>query len=157
VKTRLLAAVLLGAMLGLGSAAGAQEPQAAGSLDLPAYFEVQATVNKYIEGIRTGDLTLLRSAFDPGARLHGTIMGKVVNGPIEVFFNDVAKNPPPVKSGEPFRAAIIDIHVNGDVARASVIEQSYFGLNFMDHFHLQKTDKGWLIVSKIFHHEPSKQ
>jgi hypothetical protein len=127
------------------------------NLQLPAYFEVQATVNKYIEGIRTGDLALLKSAFDPKAQLHGTIMGNVINGSIDGFFDDVAKHPAPVKSGEPFRAAIVDIHVNGDVARATVIEQSYFGMNFMDHFHLQNTGKGWVIVSKIFYHEPPKK
>ncbi len=41
--------------------------------------------------------------------------------------------------------------------RATVIEQSYFGLNFMDHFHLLKSPKGWVIVDKIFYHEPPKK
>lgn len=124
------------------------------SLQLSAYFEVQAALNKYIEGIRTGDVALLRSVFDENARLHGTIMGNEVNGPLDVFLKDVAENPPPVKSGEPFRAAIVDIHVNGNTARGTVIEQSYFGLNFMDHFHLLKTARGWVIVDKLFYHEP---
>lgn len=67
----------------------------AGDLQLPAYFEVQATLNKSIEGVRT--------------------------------------------------------------ARGTVIEQCYFGLNFKDHFRLLKTDQGWVIVDKLFHHEPPQQ
>lgn len=126
----------------------------ADDLQLPAYFEVQATLNKYIEGVRTGDLQLLRSAFAANAGLHGYIMGHCVNGSLDVFFNDVATKPSPMKSGEPFRAAIVSIEVNGSIARGTVIEQCYFGLNFKDHFHLLKTDQGWVIVDKIFFHEP---
>jgi hypothetical protein len=129
----------------------------ADSLQLPAYFEVQATLNKYIEGIRTGNVELLKSVFDENARLHGYIMGNFVNGPLDVFLKDVAEKPAPAKSGEPFRATIVDIHVNDNIARGMVIEQSYFGLSFMDHFHLLKTDKGWVIVDKIFYHEPPKK
>lgn len=129
----------------------------ADSLQLPGYFEVEATLNKYIEGIRTGDVELLKSVFDKDARLHGYIMGNFVNGPLDVFLKDVAEKPAPVKSGEPFRASIVEIHVNENIARGTVIEQSYFGLNFMDHFHLLKTDKGWMIVDKIFYHDPPKK
>lgn len=126
------------------------------SLQLPAYFEVEAVLHRYIEGIRSGNVELLKSIFDEKAGLHGYIMGNFVNGTTEVFLQDVASKPAPVKSGEPFRATIVDIHVNGNVARGTVIEQSYFGLNFMDHFHLLKTSRGWVIVDKIFHHEPPK-
>lgn len=126
----------------------------ADDLRLPAYFEVEAVLNRYIEGIRTGNVELLKSIFDEDARLHGCIMGNFVNGSLDVFLRDVAEKPAPVKSGEPFRAAIVAVHVNGNVARATVIEQSYFGLNFMDHFHLLKTARGWLVVDKIFYHEP---
>lgn len=124
------------------------------NLQIPAYFEVQSVVNKYIEGIRTGDVQLLRNVFDKDARLHGYIMGKFVNGPIDIFLSDVAKNTPPAKSGEPFRATIVSIEVNVDVARATVVEESYFGMNFKDHFHLIKNGQGWVIVDKIFYHEP---
>ena len=127
------------------------------NLQLPAYFEVEAILNKYIEGIRTGDVALLKRIFDKDARLHGYIMGNFVNGPLDVFLKDVAEKPAPVKSGEPFRASIVDIHVNENVARATVIEQSYFGLNFMDHFHLLKSAQGWVIVDKIFYHEPPQK
>lgn len=129
----------------------------ADALQLPAYFEVEATLKKYIEGIRTGDVELLRSIFDKDARLHGYIMGNFVNGPLDVFLKDVAEKPAPVKSGEPFRATITAIHVHENIARGTVVEQSYFGLNFMDHFHLLRTDKGWVIVDKIFYHEPPKK
>lgn len=129
----------------------------ADNLQLPAHFEVEATVRRYIEGIRTGDVQMLKEVFDPDARLHGEIMGHRVHGPLDVFLKDVAEKPAPAKSGEPFRAAIVDLHVNGRVARATVIEESYFGLNFMDHFHLLMTDRGWVIVDKIFHHEPPRQ
>ncbi|MCC7461021.1 MAG: nuclear transport factor 2 family protein [Gammaproteobacteria bacterium] len=128
----------------------------AGTLQLPAYFEAQEALNKYIEGIRTGNVELLRSVFDANARLHGSIMGTLVNGPLDVFLKDVSERPPPAKSGEPFRAAIVELHVNGNVARGTVIEQGYFGLNFMDYFHLLKTERGWVIVDKTFYHEPPK-
>ena len=127
----------------------------ANDLQLPAQFEVEAVLKKYIEGIRTGDVALLKSVFDKDARLHGYIMGNYVNGPLDMFLNDVAKNPAPVKSGEPFRATIVSLQVNNNIARGTVIEESYFGLNFTDHFHLLKNDKGqWVIVDKIFYHEP---
>ncbi|MBS0399148.1 MAG: nuclear transport factor 2 family protein [Proteobacteria bacterium] len=129
----------------------------ADNLQLPAHFEVETAVRKYIEGIRTGNVQLLKEVFDPDARLHGVIMGHFVHGPLDAFLKDVAEKPAPAKSGEPFRAAIVDLHVNGSVARATVIEESYFGLNFMDHFHLLKTERGWVIVDKIFFHEPPRQ
>lgn len=125
-------------------------------LQLPAHFEVKAALERYIEGIRTGDVALLQSVFDANARLHGYIMGQFVNGPLDVFLKDVTEKPAPVKSGEPFRATIVDIRVDGNVACGTVIEESYFGLNFVDHFHLLKTARGWAIVDKIFHHEPPK-
>lgn len=125
-------------------------------LQLPAHFEVLATLERYIEGIRKGDVALLQSVFDEHARLHGCIMGHFVNGPLDLFLKDVAEKPAPVRSGEPFRATIVDIRVDGHVARGSVIEESYFGLNFVDHFHLLRTERGWVIVDKIFHHEPPK-
>lgn len=124
------------------------------SLQLPVHFEVKAVLEKYLEGIRTGDVALLREIFDENARLHGTIMGNEVNGPLDMFLQDVAKNPPPVKSGEPFRGAIVDLEVSGNIARGTVIEESYFGLNFRDHFHLLRTARGWVIVDKLFFHEP---
>lgn len=123
---------------------------------LPAYFEVQAILEQYIEGIRTGNVQLLRGVFDPDARLHGYLMGTLVDGPVELFLNDVAARPPPVKSGEPFRAAIVDIHVDRRVARGTVVEESYFGLDFVDHFHLLETARGWRIVDKTFSHEPPR-
>lgn len=124
------------------------------NLQVPAYFEVQSVLNKYIEGIRTGDMQLLRNVFAKDARLHGYIKGNFVNGPIDIFLNDVAKNTPPAKSGEPFRATIVSIEVNVDIARATVVEESYFGMNFKDHFHLIRSGQGWAIVDKIFYHEP---
>lgn len=125
-----------------------------GHLHLPAYFAVHEIVSKYIEGIHTGDVQLLKSIFDDNARVHGHIMGNFINGPIDVFLDTVAASPSPASSGEPFRATIIGIHVNGSVAHATVAEESYCGLNFMDHFHLLQTDAGWVIVDKIFCHEP---
>lgn len=137
---------------------GTSMTTSASDLQLPAQFEVEAVLKQYIEGIRTGDVALLKSIFDKDARLHGYIMGNYVNGPLDVFLNDVAKNPAPAKSGEPFRATIVSLQVNDKIARGTVIEESYFGLNFTDHFHLLKNDKGsWVIVDKIFHHEPAKK
>lgn len=144
--------VLVGCLL-----LGASMVSAAENLQLSQYFEVEATLKKYIEGIRTGDVALLKSVFDENAGLHGYIMGNLVNGSLDMFLKDVAEKPAPSKSGEPFRATVVEIHVNRNVARGTVIEESYFGLNFMDHFHLLKTDKGWVIVDKIFYHEPPKK
>ncbi len=124
------------------------------NLQLASHFQVQATLEKYIEGLRTGNVELLKSIFDPHARLHGYLMGNFVNGPLDMFLADVASRPPPVESGEPFRASIVSIHVIGRIATATVVEESYFGLNFMDQFQLLETDRGWIIVDKLFHHEP---
>lgn len=123
------------------------------NLQLASHFQVRATLEKYIEGLRTGDVALLKSIFDPHARLHGYLMGNFVNGPLDMFLADVASRPPPVESGEPFRASIVAIHVIGRIATATVVEESYFGLNFLDQFQLLETERGWIIVDKLFHHE----
>lgn len=136
--------------------AGASLAASASELQLPAIFQVEAVLKQYIEGIRTGDVEMLRRIFDKNARLHGYIMGNEVNGTMDLFLKGVAERPSPAKSGEPFRATITGIEVTDTIARGTVVEESYFGMNFVDHFHLLKTAQGWVIVDKLFFHEAPK-
>jgi hypothetical protein len=111
---------------------------------------VRAVIDKYVEGSRRGDAALLRSIFDPGAIMVGYLAGSLLRGSPEPFFEHVARG----EAAAPgYSAEIVEIHVDGRTASATLVESGFAGLDFIDRFHLVEEHGQWKIVSKLFHHD----
>lgn len=68
------------------------------------FENVVATVSKYVEGLRVGNLASLSQAFHKDAVMYGFTNGEVLGGPIKNLYNFVEKNgtAPDIKTGSMF-------------------------------------------------------
>jgi len=114
--------------------------------------QVRAVIEQYVKASETGDAVSLESIFHPNALMVGYMRGKLLDRSPKPFF-DLVRNQPSLQSqGADYRAEIVSIEVDGDVATATLHEDGFFGMSFTDRFHLVRTDDRWLIVSKLFRH-----
>jgi hypothetical protein len=111
---------------------------------------IRQVLTYYAEGLRTGDVDLLKQAFHPQSIMTGYFGGDLILTPIEGFYDLVRNSPAPSVSGEPYAYEIGEVDVIGDTATAEVSETSLLGHDFADRFHLVRIDGRWQIVSKIF-------
>ena len=92
----------------------------------------------------------MKAIFHPDALMSGYMMGEYMMGSPEPFFQVVKEHPSPSESGTVYTAEISKVEVTGKVARATLKETNFMGMNFTDYFHLAKVDKKWMIISKTF-------
>lgn len=118
---------------------------------------IRQTVNKYGDGITTGDIELLRSAFHPKAMMYGCTGDSAMIVEIEGLFAYVAAQEAPVTTGEKHRCLITKIDVAGNAASVELVQEACYGVNYTNYFQLLKIDGRWLIVSKSYNGEPAKQ
>ncbi len=113
---------------------------------------VRATINQYVTASGTGDAGLLRSIFHKDAIMMGAMGGNLMEGTPEPFFKMVEDSLPlNAEESSDYRAEIVDIQVFGRAAIATLVEDGFFGMSFVDCFHLIKQDDGvWIITSKVF-------
>ena len=105
------------------------------------------TLQRYIDGARTGDIALLRSAFAEGARVSGSYGGKPVTWSLEEFCNAVAKGGP----APGLEARIVSIEPAGGAAMARLEALNWRGTRYTDFFVMVRREGGWRIDSKVFH------
>ncbi len=105
------------------------------------------TLQRYIDGARTGDIALLRSAFAEGARVSGSYGGKPVTWSLEEFCNAVAKGGP----APGLEARIVSIEPAGSAAMARLEALNWRGTRYTDFFVMVQREGGWRIDSKVFH------
>lgn len=110
-------------------------------------------IEQYVEACRSGNVDLLRAIFHPTAQMVGFLGGNLMYGGPDPFFDAVAGNPSPEDSGQAYQTEISDVAVSGAVAQATLKEIGFMGLNFVDYFHLLKSDGEWKIISKCFAHD----
>lgn len=124
---------------------------------------VQTVLQDYIYGVLDGDIERVKGTFHPNAVMNGYMNGHLVAGSPEPFFNDVENGPSQSSLGKGYQGRILLISVYGQSATAVVAEdQICVGhpdgsrpvMDIIDSFHLLKIDGRWLIVSKLFHHDP---
>ncbi|MBL8269233.1 nuclear transport factor 2 family protein [Steroidobacter sp.] len=113
---------------------------------------VRATIQRYLDGTRTGNLELVKQTFHPEAKMCGYLQGRLLVGGPEPFYDAVSNAPSPVKSGEPYEAKLSKLEIAGPAASVTVDEGPYLGMHFTNYFHLLKVDGDWKIVSKTFSH-----
>lgn len=108
---------------------------------------IAETLQRYIDGARTGDVALLRSAFAEGARVSGSYGGKPVTWSLEEFCNAVAKGGP----APGLEARIVSIEPAGGAAMARLEALNWRGTRYTDFFVMVRREDGWRIDSKVFH------
>lgn len=117
------------------------------------YDAIAATVQRYVEGGRTGRTDEMKAAFHPGATIYGYIGAELFGGPIQMLFDWNEQNGP--ATGLQSRLAAIDI--TGTIATARLELDNWTGHKFTDMFTLLKLDGEWKIISKVFYLHPEGQ
>ncbi len=112
---------------------------------------IAETLQRYIDGVRLGDIALLRSAFTPGARVSGSYSGKPVSWTLPEFCDAVAKG----GAAPGLEARVVSIeHAGGEqaggAAMARLEAQNWRGTRYTDFFVLVRHCEGWRIDSKVF-------
>jgi hypothetical protein len=107
---------------------------------------ITQTLQRYIDGARTGDGALLRSAFTEGARVSGSYGGKPVSWSLGEFCDVVAKG----GAAAELQARVVSIEHSGGAAMARLEAQNWRGTRYTDFFVLVRRDESWRIDSKVF-------
>lgn len=108
---------------------------------------VRAVIEAYVSACEKADTEALKSLFHADALMSGFLAGQRMVGPVEPFFQAVAANPAP---GGDYQSQIENIQVSGGIGTATLREQGYMGMNFVNHFQLLDVDGEWLLVAKLF-------
>ena len=111
--------------------------------------DVRAVVQLYIDGAN-GDVAKLRKAFHPNAQMMGHIGPMDTYVPIGDFFKMVEAQPG--LAGPNYKATVRSIDVAGDAGVAVLVEQDYFGCDFVDYFSVARIDGEWKITNKTYAH-----
>lgn len=115
---------------------------------------IREVVDRYIEGVRDGNVESLKQAFHPQSSMFGWKGKDLFVTPIQGLFDYIASTPAPAKSGEPTKFVITSIQVAGNAATVELAMDSYHQHDFTDFFQLVKAEDRWWIVSKLFHADP---
>ena len=107
---------------------------------------IAETLQRYIDGARTGDVALLRSAFTEGARVSGSYGGKPVSWSLQEFCDAVAKG----GAAPGLEARVVSMEHSGSAAMVLLEALNWRGTRYTDFFVLVRRDEGWRIDSKVF-------
>ena len=107
---------------------------------------IAETLQRYIDGARTGDIALLRSAFTEGARVSGSYSGKPVSWTLSEFCDALGKG----GAAPGLEARVVSIEHGGSAAMARLEALNWRGTRYTDFFVLVRHDDGWRIDSKVF-------
>ena len=112
------------------------------------FEDVVATVAKYVEGLRVGNVTGLAQAFHKDAIMYGFTNDELLGGPIKNLYDFVKKNgtAPDIKT----RLDVLAITPTTAVVRIDM-EKDAIGANYTDFHTLIKIDGTWNIIAKVYH------
>ena len=109
--------------------------------------QIEAVMQTYIEGGRSGSNATLRPIFHELATICGYVGPDLFAGPIEMFYDWHAENGPAID----LVVGDMRIDVEGSAASVRIELDNWTGHRFTDFFTLVKIDGQWQIMSKIFH------
>lgn len=110
---------------------------------------IQKTIFNYFEGVFYGDTKKLEPAFHPQCLLIGDINGQPYFKSLPEYLENVRNRKSPESSGEEFLMRILSIEVVNNVAIAK-LHVPVLGFNYYDFMSLNKINKEWVIVNKVF-------
>jgi len=127
---------------------GAYPAEAAENAESEAVREV---LQNYIDGTYHADAAKLKGVFHEKAVMNGYLGPNLLLADPSPFIEDITGAPSMQSNDDPYRAEINNIHVEGNVASATIIETGFRGeVSFMNFFQLIKIDGAWYIISKLF-------
>ena len=111
---------------------------------------IEAVVQHYLDGARSGKGDEMRPAFHEQATILGYVGDDLFAGPIEQLFGWNDQNGP----APDLVARIAQVDVAGTVATVRLELDDWTGNRYTDFFTLLKTDGAWKITNKVFHLHP---
>jgi hypothetical protein len=113
------------------------------------YDEIIKVVNKYIEGLISGNKEVAKQAFHKDATMYGyNTTDGFLEGPIQNLWDFMDKAGPAMDLKS--RVDILD--VEGTIASVRIsLENDAYGESYTDFQQLLKLDGEWIIISKLFH------
>ena len=108
-----------------------------------AYSAVVNALQPYIEGARSGDLTLLRGAFADHANIAGIYGGELMASAADSVLEWPAQPSPDVK----VHIAALDVSGTAAYAKLEIID--WMGMRFTDFLLLVRIDGEWKISAKL--------
>jgi len=130
--------------------AEAQQIMSDPSPKLSEYDAIAVTVQRYIDGGRSGRGDDMKPAFHPDATMFGYVGSELFAGPIQHLFDWNDQNGPATE----LQARIASIDIFGTVAAVRLELDNWTGRRFTDLFTLLKVDGEWKIINKVFHLHP---
>jgi len=110
---------------------------------------VRTVIAAYIEGSKKCCIQTLKPLFHPQAVMTGVMVGTYDFSSPQPFFDEL-DGVPKDDCCTDYSAEILSIDVFGAIATATIKEQNLLGLNYVNAFHLVKSEGAWLITSKIY-------
>jgi hypothetical protein len=117
---------------------------------LSEYEAIAHTVQRYINGGKSGRSDEMKPAFHPGATIFGHLGPDLIAGPIQILFDWVDQNGPAAE----LQSRITSIDLHGTVATVRLELDNWSGHRFTDLFTLLKVAGEWNIISKVFYLHP---
>lgn len=115
--------------------------------DVNEHEAIEAVVQHYLDGARSGRGADMEPAFHPGATIFGYVEADLFGGPIQSLYDWHEQNGPAADLVHTIAA----IDVAGSIATVRLELDNWTGHRFTDMFTLLKTDGEWKIISKVFH------
>jgi hypothetical protein len=122
-----------------------------GSLKTNSFDQVSEVLRAYCDGIYSGNVEQLRSAFHPSAILWGEVKGQPYFRPLDEYLTVVRDRESPQARGESYAMRILGMEIHGNIALAKVCCRM-LGYNYTDFLSLLYQDNRWGIVAKVFTH-----
>lgn len=112
------------------------------------YNAIVEVLNKYNEGGKQADSSIMKPAFSEHATIFGVDDNKLIGGPIQGLFDVIDRDFSPSPNAQ---GVIVNIDIVGTAASARIDTNDISGFCFTDFFNLLKLDGKWTVVSKIYH------
>jgi hypothetical protein len=133
-------------------------PSTVGTRHTPSYLSeydaIVETINRYNEGVRTGNSAVMKPAFHETCTFFGHFQGKLLAGPIQMLFDWVDGNGP----ARDIQIRLASIEILNTIAVVRIEMENMTGklsgtspARLSDLFQLIKVDGRWLISQKSFH------
>jgi hypothetical protein len=118
--------------------------------NLSDYEAIANTVQRYLNGAKSGRGDDMKPAFHPDATIFGYVGPDLFAGPIQQLFDWNDQNGPATE----LQSWIAGIDLIGTVATVRLELDHWTGHRFTDLFTLLKVDGEWKIMNKVFHLHP---
>lgn len=112
--------------------------------------QIEAVMQTYVEGGRSGSVDTLRPIFHELSTICGYVGPDLFAGPIEMFYDWHTENGPAAD----LKVGDTRIDVEGTAATVRIELDDWTGHRFTDFFTLVRIDGQWQIMSKAFHLHP---